>query len=431
MDNINFSRTITKTINCDVAVLGAGPAGFMAAIAAARGGAKTVLIEKNSFIGGMATAGLVAPISVFCYNNELVVGGLPWEFINRLVDAQGAQIEYPLGNISFCPETYKLIAQRMCKEAGVSVYYNTSFIDCEKEAEMISRVIIHNKEGLSTINANIYIDSTGDADLAACANVPMLKYDSPLQPCSTYFCIANVDIDQVDKIHHSEQGVNYHMESYRDILLKHMDADGLPEFGGPWMCYMMNNNSLLVNITRRSANTLDPVAATETADLLREDMFKLAAAFKKYIPAFKDSYIAFSSPIVGVRETRHIKGIHVLTGDECLRGEYFPDTISRSAHPIDIHASEGNTQRCEFLKTPIYIPYRSLIAKGFPNLIVACRAFSADREAFASCRVQAPIMGIGAAAGTAAELCVSNGCSVDDVDINALRDKLIKSGANI
>ena len=431
MNSRIFSKEISSILNYDVAVLGGGPGGFMAAVAAAREGAKTVLIEQNGYLGGMATAGMVAPISVFRYNNQLKVGGLAWEFVQRMEQEGAAKIEYPLGNVSFAPEQYKLIAQRMVQEAGVVQLLHTTLIGCEQDHGRITRVIAACKQGLLAIEADVFIDSTGDADLAAYAGVPMQERDWPLQPCSTYFCIGGVDITRVPKIHHSQQGINYHIEEYRDILLQHMEEDQLPEFGGPWMCYMMNDNSLLVNTTRRSVDILQVEEASKTECQLREDAFKLAEAFKKYIPGFENSYILFTAPTMGVRESRHIKGVHVLTPQEYLDTVKFPDAVTRSSHPIDIHAPEGHSQKCEFLKEAAYIPYRSLIAEGFPNLIVACRSYSASREAFASSRVQAPVMGIGQAAGIAAALCVKGGTNVQDIDIDLLRQKLIETGAQI
>lgn len=426
-----FSKEIGSSLSYDVAVLGGGPAGIMAAIAAAREGAKTILIEQNGFLGGMATAGMVAPISVFRYNNELKVGGLAWEFVQRMEQAGAAQVEYPLGNVSFAPEWYKLIAQRMVQESGVAVYLHTILVGCEQEQGKITRAIVHTKQGLLSIEAKVFVDSTGDADLAAQAGVPMQERDWPLQPCSLCFCIGGVDVERVPKIHHSRQGVNYHIEEYRDLLLQHMEEDQLPEFGGPWMCYMMNENTLLVNATRRVTDVLQVEEASKIECQLREDAFKLAEAFRKHIPGFEHSYILFTAPTMGVRESRHIKGMHILTAQEYLNTEKFPDAITRSCHPIDIHASEGHSQKCEFLKEAAYIPYRSLIVEGYPNLIVACRSYSASREAFASSRVQAPIMGIGQAAGIAAAMAVEESTSVQEISIDTLRQKLIDTGAQI
>ena len=125
MQTLEIQKSVPVVASYDVVVCGGGPAGFIAAIAAAREGAKTALIEQYGFLGGMATAGLVAPISVFSYNNALVIGGIPWEFIKRLEEMGGALIEQPLHNVAFDPELYKLCAQRMVTEAGVDLYMHS------------------------------------------------------------------------------------------------------------------------------------------------------------------------------------------------------------------------------------------------------------------------------------------------------------------
>ena len=129
METVSCTREIAVEKDYDVVVLGGGPSGLMAAAAAAKAGASTAIIEQYGFFGGMATAGLVAPISVFRYNDELVVGGLPWEFIQRMVSYGGAKIEYPLGNISFSPEAYKLTADQFIQDAGAVTYFHTRLID--------------------------------------------------------------------------------------------------------------------------------------------------------------------------------------------------------------------------------------------------------------------------------------------------------------
>ena len=135
-----MNSTITQTRNVplcgdyDVVVCGGGPSGVMAAIAAARGGARTAIVERYGFFGGMATAGLVAPISVFNYNGRRIIDGLPWEFVSRMAEVGGAEEEKPLGNITFAPEIYKLTAQRMLLEAGVKLYLHSYITDCIKDS---------------------------------------------------------------------------------------------------------------------------------------------------------------------------------------------------------------------------------------------------------------------------------------------------------
>ena len=430
-ETIMQTREIPVIADYDVVVCGGGPSGFIAAIAAARGGARTALIERHGFLGGMATASLVAPISVFNYNDRRVIDGIPWEFIQRLIDIGGAREEKPIGNITFSPEKYKLIAQRMVLEAGVSLYFHSYLTGCKKSGNRLTHIIIDNKNGTEAIAAKYFIDCTGDADLSFQAGVPMQPMRSELQPASLIFMLGGVDTDALPMIRHSKQGVNYHDLAIRKVLEEIGKKTKLPLFGGPWYCGVLDNGLVLVNMTRTYANMADNRQATNTECLLREDVFTFLEILKEYAPAFKDAFLVMTAPQTGTRETRRIQGVYTLGGQEYIEARDFPDAISRGCHPVDIHSSGSTNQRCEFLKDAAFVPYRCLIAEDFPNLLVGGRAFSADGISSASVRVQASVMGLGQAAGAAAALCLKSGRNVSDVDIAALRNTLIKYGANL
>ena len=208
MDFITQTKEVPVVGSYDVVVCGGGPAGLIAAIAAARGGARTALVARYGFLGGMATAGLVAPISVFNYNGRRIVGGIPWEFVERLAGIGGAEEEKPLGNITFSPEKYKLVAQRMLLEAGVTLYFHSYLTGCRTEEGRISHVVIENKNGAEALVARYFIDATGDADLALRAGVPMQPAGTTLQPASLIFMLGGVDTDALPMLRHSRQGVN-------------------------------------------------------------------------------------------------------------------------------------------------------------------------------------------------------------------------------
>lgn len=424
-------RKIPVRSEYDVVVCGGGPSGFIAAIAAARGGARTALIERYGFLGGMATASLVAPISVFNYNQRRVIDGIPWEFIERLIAVDGAREEKPVGNITFSPEKYKLVAQRMVLEAGVSLYFHSYLTGCKKAGNRLTHVIIDNKNGTEALAAKYFIDCTGDADLSYNAGVKMQPVKSELQPATLIFMLGGVDTDSLPKIRHSQQGVNYHDLDIRKVLEEIGAKTELPLYGGPWYCGVLDKGLVLVNMTRTYANMADNRQATTTECLLREDVFTFLDILKENIPAFRNAYLVMTAPQTGTRETRRIRGVHTLTGEEYIEARNFPDAISRGCHPVDIHSSGSNNQRCEFLKDAGFVPYRCLIAPDFPNLLVGGRAFSADGVSSASVRVQASVMGLGQAAGAAAALCVKSGTDVSEVDIAKLRNTLIKYGANL
>lgn len=435
METIRIEKNIPVVGRYDVVVCGGGPAGFIAAIAAARKGASVALVEQYGFLGGMATTSYVAPLSVFTYKGRKVIGGIPWEFIERLEELGGGLIEKPLGNVAFDPELYKLLCQRMVLEAGVKLYLHSYLSGCVCGDGRISQVIIENKSGSQALEADVFIDCTGDADLAYMAGVPMQdKSGRPLQPMSSYFILNGVDTDSPmvrEAMHHNKQGENCYCLPMRKKMLELQEELDIPDFGGPWYCTTLHDGCVAVNVTRASADACDAEQLSAAECSLREDCFRMAGIFRKLFPEFRNCYVASVAVNGGVRETRNIKGMHVISAQEYLNAFHYEDSISRGAHPIDIHASKGASQSVTFLEEPAYVPYRALIAEGFPNLLVAGRCLSADRVAFASLRVQASCMGSGQAAGVAAALASASGVSVQDVDVPSLVAELKDMGAQL
>lgn len=374
---------------------------------------------------------------MFNYNGKRIINGLPWEFVERLAGIGGAREEKPLGNITFSPEKYKLIAQRMLKEAGVDIFFHSYLTGVEVEEKegknKITHVVIDNKNGAEAIEGKYFIDATGDSDLAAMAGVPMQPVKGELQPASLIFMLSGVDTDSLPMIRHSQQGVNYHDLAIRDLFtkLREEGKEDVPVFGGPWYCGILADGVVLVNMTRHFADMTDNRVAGEMETLLREDAHHFTELLRKYIPAFKNAELIATAPMTGIRETRRILGAHTLTGEEYLEAVDFPDSVARGCHPVDIHSAKSTNQRCQFMKDAGFVPYRSLYSPAYPNMLVAGRNFSADEVASASVRVQASVMGLGQAAGTAAAMCAKEGCDVDGINTGQLRDNLMKMGANL
>ena len=320
---------------------------------------------------------------------------------------------------------------RMIREAGVDMYMHSAMIGCEMEGKRIETVIIENKNGLETLASKVFIDCTGDGDLAHMADVPMQPNpDGELQPSSYCFILSGVDTESelLNRcMYHNGINGPSQCKPVREKLLA-MKAAGadLPDFGGPWFNNVMHKGSVAVNITRRAADATDNRNFSAAECQLREDIFTFTRILKENFAEFADCYVSSTAPQAGVRESRRICGVHTVTADEYVNAYRYEDSISRGIHPIDIHASKGTHQTRIDLDKPAYVPYRALIAPNYPNLLVAGRCLSADRQALASLRVMASCMGTGQAAGVAAAQSVASRRPVQEIDtarlVSTLKD---------
>lgn len=435
MPTLSYAKMLPVTDTYDVVVCGGGPAGIGAAIAAAERGAKTALIERFGFLGGMATAGYVNPMSEFAYNGQRISGGIPWRFAQEMVAMGAAVVEEPRCNISFNPETYKVVAQRMVDKAGAKVYMNTYLADCIQEDDRITGVVVVNKSGMQVISGKYFIDATGDADLAYLAGVPMLPQTQAMQPGTMCFCLSGVDTttERMHIIHQKNHRFNHQAGFVRDTLFALREQGvHVPKFGGPWLATTMEEGCITVNMSRVAVNAVDSEDLQRSEIQMREDVLCLVKLLKEHVEEFKNCQLAATATTLGIRETRRIQGVHVLSGQEYVTGHRFEDSVARACHPVDIHLPDGEGQRLIFPEDAGYIPYRCLINQDYPNLLVAGRAISADAEAFAAIRVQVPCMETGQAAGVAAALCLKEGeIAVTELDSSKVVAEVRKEGSKV
>lgn len=432
MSTLFYSKELPVRESADVVIAGGGPAGIGAALSAARKGIEVLLIERFGFPGGMATAGFVNPMSEFSYNGEQVTGGIAWEFAQALVAAGGGLVEAPRCNISFNPEIYKLVAEKMLLQAGVRLLMNTVLCDVVTAGDRITHVIAENKDGLFAIEGKTFIDATGDADLSAFAGVEMLPHSEKMQPGTLCFTMGGVDTttERMHIIHQKNHRFNHQALFIREPLLRLREhGEYVPQFGGPWLADTLVPGQITVNMTRSAMDATDSRDYQEAEFRMREDVFRLAELIRTYVEEFRNAYVASVATVAGVRESRRIKGVHVLTGEEYLRGVHFEDAIARACHPVDIHLPDGEGQKLTFPGQAGYIPFRSLITEQYANLLAAGRCISADNEAFAAIRVQAPCMETGQAAGLAAALCLRDRRDVRRTDIPALVREVREAGS--
>lgn len=452
----SITLNIKDQFKCDVLVIGGGSAGLCAAIACARTGAKTTLIESNGFCGGMATAGLVAPFMT-CYDsggNTMLIRGLFEEIVNRLVvtgdaihpskvETNSAFTSYiTAGHIHVTPfkaEGLKLLADKMLKEAGVEVLYHTSFVDAIVEGDKISKVILAKKQGLCVVEPKIVVDCSGDGDCAAAAGVPFVMGNGAgrIQPATMFFTIGGVDSDKIDKDieenkdnFYRKDGVNYRsmhwwVSKAREQGDWSLNRVSIGLFRGVEKDEWSINTSRIMGIDGTNSESL-----TQGEMVGREQVNEIFAFLKKYVPGCEKAKLMQTGSTLGIRETRHIKGLKTMVLDDVLNCRIPDDSILIAANSVDVHGRFGPTSN-EYITIPegkyYGIPYGSLVPENLSNLLVAGRCVSAESEAAGAIRVMPPCMGMGQAAGTAAALALKSGVDVRELDVQYLRAELQKN----
>jgi hypothetical protein len=397
----------------DVVVVGGGCAGFPAAIAAARNGAKTLIVERFPFFGGTATASLMANIVGFRNQVEpddlQTTKGIGEELMLELI-ADGAAVKsrnaYPSRqrsdtkgdlsyNYAYDTERFKYIALKMVREAGVDILFHTWFADVIKDGESRLRgIIVENKSGRQAVFARIVIDASGDGDVAFRAGVPFWqtrKDEAPrLMDCLMY------------------------------------KIGGFPADTTAPGC-LQGETMVVWGPSPGPADASDAVELTEEEIKVRLAVYDDLEEKKKKHPDLADAYVVDTGTLIGIRQTRFFEGDYVLTGEDVLEGREFEDSIAMAANPI-IHYYGYR----RFLEHEGYqIPYRALLPKKVDNLYVVGRCMSSDQRAYESWRAMAHILAIGEAAGVAAALCVKTKRDPRDLDVKKLQKILIEQGCEI
>ena len=413
----------------DVIVCGGGPSGIIAAVAAARNGAKTLLIERYGFVGGMASSALVTPISIFKKNKKLIIDGIPFELMKRISELNGANVSLDSGHVPVQDEMFKLAAQRLLLESGVTLLYHTYFSDCVMTDGKVSYVIVQNKAGRVAYECKAAIDCTGDADLARAAGFETTK-ETRLQPASLWFQLGGVDTDALkDLFVDAVDQILPISAEIRGRLSELNEKGEMPIFGGPWISKYFHDGLVTINLLREGTDASSPEQFTKTECNLRENLFKVINIMRENFPAFKDCWLLKSGTQAGVRETYRIVGMYQMKADDILNPKPFKDTIAKGTHVIDIHKPDSIAQDCINLKQEYNIPYGVLVPVNSKNLITAGRTICSDNSAFGSLRVMATCMAMGQAAGTAAAISIQNNCSMCEMDTELLVEKLREQGA--
>lgn len=405
----------------DVIVVGAGPAGCAAAIAAGRNGAKVLLLEAGTAPGGMATLGLVSKWAPLTNKKELIYKSLPLEIVTRYKERAGIEpAKWDWINID--PEALKVVYDEMLTEAHVHVLYQIHVVDVVKDGETIKSVVAATKSGLRNFSAEIFIDCTGDGDVAYFAGCPyeMGGEDGNLQPGSLCFVIAGADLSKKP----------------RDMQMNSNPPDGLwakirnekkyPRIAKHFIPALFGNTLVFANAGH--LYQLDSTNEESVSEALVEGRamaYDYLAALKEYLPeVYKDARIVETAPLVGVRESRRIMGEYVITTEDYLARRSFPDEIGRNCYWMDCHGKRDSVKEGSTHYEPGEshgIPFRALLPKKSTNLLVAGRCISMERMALASLRVMPNCLVEGEAVGICASLAVKEGKTVREVDVREIQ----------
>jgi len=440
------ARTTPIRTEADVLVVGGGPAGIMAAMAAAESGLKTTLIESYGFVGGNLTIGL--PILGFLsQKSRPIIAGLPRKFIDRLkrLNAAGEHRPCPL-HVSITlvePEAVKSVAMEMLLARDVDVLLHATFAGAVMDGDRIRGVVIESKAGREAILAQTVVDCTGDADVALRAGVPCEKGDGHggMQPPTLMFCMTGVDTETLrqslrndpqtylaDFIPAEYFGNNnrFIVVGLRSLLQKARESGLNIPTERTILITGLRDGEVWVNMTRvKGIDGTDPQSLTTGEIETRRQIEAIRKYLVTYVPGFEHAYFSKAAPFLGIRETRRIVGQYVMNRDDILQCRRFDDAIAVGSYPIDLHRPGDNDCTLEWCGDCYDVPYRSLLPQRVSHLLVAGRCISTTHEAMAAIRVMSTCMAMGEAAGRAAAMAVRENAAPSEISVQKLRQDLL------
>lgn len=441
----------------NVVIVGGGTSGTMAAIAAGRGGASVLLIEKNGFLGGVMTGAGVGPMMTFHAGDTQVIQGIMGEMVDKLVEKG-----YSPGHIDdstgftysvtpFDAEGMKIVEETMVLESGCDILYHSMLAEVQVVDRAIRGITICNKHGLVKVSGDVFIDATGDADLSAWAGVPFSKgreADGAMQPVTLMLKMNHVDIaaikDYVEE--HPEEFPRLNGDTEQVVKANRLSIAGFHKH------FLAGKNSgelttdredilffetntpgeVIFNTTRvLGCDGTDPLSLTQAEIGGRRQAMEIADFALKHLPGFGHAKVVQTGPSIGVRGSRQIIGHYTLTAQDLMMGKTFDDCIAVGGYPIDIHSPDGEGTQVQTMPWghQYQIPYRCLTNHVVDNLITVGRCISADFEAQAAVRVSPIIGAVGEAGGTAAAMMIKEKLSqASDLKASELRKKLRSNG---
>ena len=410
----------------DIVIAGAGPAGIAAALEAARSGLKTALIERYGCVGGNLTLGYVGPLL-----GKVCPGTIAEEIEDAICAKRGAVPDF---------ERAKIALTSMLDEAGVDVYLQTSVNGAEKIWEKIKTVDTVGKFGNLSFSAEVFVDATGDGDLAVqsgCRYEMGREEDGLVQPVTLMFVIDGVNPDQPLLCRHEEDYTDLgDGREYLDLCHRACRTGELPENVNIVRLYATGvNTERMVNATQENRiDPLNPADVFKAEASLRRQIGKIVDFLKNNIPGFANIRIKGSASTLGVRESRRILGRYQLTEQDLMMGRTYPDSVVHKANfCLDIHNPAGagqavHEERCPVTPKPYDIPFSAMCPIGCDNLITAGRCISGTHVAHSSYRVMRICMAMGQAAAAAASIMCKTKTTTATVDADKIRRHLIDRG---
>lgn len=450
MPALTFELPVAADV--DVLVAGGGPAGVAAALSAARNGARVLLVEPMGFLGGSATAAQVPAFCPFSDRRKAVVRGIGWEILTEMLRRTGRPLPDPdvyvvpqdRARMDWVPidvEVLKCVCDDLCTAAGVEVLFHTFLPEAVREGDRLTNVVLASKDGLGLARASVFVDATGDADIAARAGCPFAQgdEDGATQGMTLCFTVAGGS---------REAYLGYVYETGDGFLARLVERARLAgdyDLPDASLVGMGFKNETVAGCNMGHVYGHDATNARSLSLAEREGrrvVQKLLPFLRRYVPGQEDLFLVSTGPRIGVRESRRIVGDYTLTLDDYLACRSFPDDIARSAYFIDVHAvtsekaararSITDGDRKSYALPPGKshgIPYRCLLPQGIENLLVAGRCLSADRAVQGAARVMPFCFAMGEAAGLAAAMAAKSSGRTRDVDIAALQAGLRAQGA--
>lgn len=413
---------ISSTMKTDVAVVGGGTAGCFAAIAAAKSGAKVLLVEKAGMLGGtMTTAGVAFP-GLFHAWGKQIIDGPCWESLLRAAALDGAKIP----EICYQPKhhwqeqvpvnafVYAAILDEMCAETDVRVMLHTMLCDAAENEQGIT-LLLAGKEGAVCVEAKQVIDATGDANLVQILGYPML-HSEEVQPGTLINDIAGYDPAAIDR------------GTFLQFLQQQVEAGSLHprDYQGYYLWDQLQARRLSMHLQAPDAHT--SAGRTALEQRARKELLRIIRVLRNF-PGLEGLYVASVASECGVRETVRINGEVCMTAADYVAARHYEDAVCYAFYPIDRHMDAGIHQIFLAPEKVPTVPFRALLPKNSKRVLAAGRCISTDRDTQSAIRVCAPCMAMGQAAGVAAALAVKHSASLTDVEYTELCAGLRKIGA--